>query len=290
MTGILKPGLRAWRVAGVLTAVLAVPLVAQEPTPTWERSREATLPPPTVFHATQVVNLPTAQTLARGEWQFEIGHRFLPAISQGHDALWGLDGSAFIRIGLGYALSDRTLFTAARSNFLDQWDFQLKQRILEQEVGPLPVSLALQGGLGWSTQVPEREATDAGNLQYYGQLILNARPGPRWAVGVVPSYLYNVLLERDDPAKDLYWGFYSQLYLTDVVSFMAEWNTGKNRGELEHDAGSLGLELETGGHFFKVFVGNSLRLNPTQYLAGADYPFEPEEWRLGFTITRLLRF
>ena len=55
-----------------------------------------------------------------------------------------------------------------------------------------------------------------------------------------------------------------------------------------HDAGALGIELETGGHFFKIVVTNSIRLNQAQYLAGAFSPFEPGEWRLGFNITRLL--
>jgi hypothetical protein len=70
----------------------------------------------------------------------------------------------------------------------------------------------------------------------------------------------------------------------------AEWNAGENRGELEHDAGAFGIELETGGHFFKVFLTNSVRLNPSQYLMGTDFPFESSEWRLGFAITRLLSF
>ena len=31
-------------------------------------------------------------------------------------------------------------------------------------------------------------------------------------------------------------------------------------------------------------------MNPAQFLAGAAHPFESGEWRLGFNITRLLRF
>jgi hypothetical protein len=110
------------------------------------------------------------------------------------------------------------------------------------------------------------------------------------AVGAVPSYLYNVLLDSIDPVQDLYLGLYSQLYLTDVLSVMGEWNLGENRAELEYDAAALGLELETGGHFFKLFLTNSTRLNPSQYLVGTDSPFESSELRLGFSITRLLRF
>jgi len=263
---------------------------AQEPPRQWERRMEATEPPLTAFHATQVIALPTAETLARGEWQFEIAHRFRPAISDGSDALYGLDGPVYMRLGLGYAPLDRLLVTVARSNLNDNWDVQAKIRALANDDGPLPLLVALQGGLAWSTEVPGKEEQDGGKTQYYAQLVVNTLLADRVALGIVPSYLYNVLLDDIDPETDLYWGLYGQLFLTDVLSFNAEWNLGENRGELGHDPGALGIELETGGHFFKIFLTNSVRLNPSQYLAGTEFPFDPDEWRLGFAITRILRF
>lgn len=269
---------------------LLSPGMAQDEPRQWERRIEPTQPPLTLFHATQVVNLPTAETLAKGEWQFEIAHRFYPAVSDGADALWGLDGPVNMRLGLGFAPSDRVLVTLARSNFMDNLDLQVKVGGLEMAVGPVPLKVALQAGAAWSTDVPDRDAADDGNFQYYGQVVLNTRVADRLALGVVPSYLYNVLLDPVDPIQDLYWGFYGQLYLTRVLSLMGEVNLGENRGDLEHDTGAFGIELETGGHFFKIFLSNSVRLNPSQFLAGTDFPFEPGEWRLGFAITRLLRF
>ena len=281
---------RAFLLALVGTALGVLPLASQEPPRQWERRTEATRPPVTAFHSTQVINLPTAEMLAGGEWQFEIAHRFLPALSEGSDALWGLDGPAYLRLGLGFAPTDRFLVTLARSNLMDNWDLQAKVRVADGMVGEVPVLLAVQGGVAWSSEVAGRDSGDRGNFQYYGQVILNTRIADRLALGLVPSYLYNVLLDRVDPVQDLYWGLYGQLYLTEVLSVNAEWNLGENRAELEHDAGAFGIELETGGHFFKVFLTNSVRLNPSQYLVGTDFPFESGEWRLGFAITRLLSF
>lgn len=263
---------------------------AQDPPVTWERRSEATEAPVTVFPSTHVVNLPTAETLRGGEWQFEIAHRFIPAVSSGSDALWGLDGPANMRLGLGFAPTDRFMATVARSNYLDNWDLQLKYRALSGELAGTPFLIALQAGGAWSSEVAERDAGDKGNFQYYGQLILNTVLADRFAVGVVPSYVYNVLLDRVDPVDDLFWGFYGQLFLTDIVSVTGEVNLGDDGVELTHNAGSFGIELETGGHFFKIFLTNSVRLNPTQFLVGTDYPFAPNAMRLGFSITRLLRF
>lgn len=274
--------------SGTVLLVLT-PVLGQEPARQWERRAEATQPPLTVFHSTQAINLPTAETLAKGEWQFEISHRFRPAVSDGADALWGLDGPVYMRLGLGYAPADRLLITLARSNLMDNLDLQAKVRVFESEASPLPVMIALQGGAAWNSDVPERDSGDPGNFQYYAQLIVNTEVADRLALGVVPSYLYNVLLDRIDPVQDLFFGFYGQLFLNDILSVNGEWNLGESRGDFEYDAGAVGLELETGGHFFKVFLTNSVRLNPSQYLVGTEFAFEPEEWRLGFAITRLLR-
>jgi len=39
-----------------------------------------------------------------------------------------------------------------------------------------------------------------------------------------------------------------------------------------------------------VLLTNLVRMHPAQYLAGAPNPFEADEWRVGFNITRLLHF
>lgn len=265
-------------------------LAAQQRPERFQRRLEATQAPTTIFHSTTVINLPTAETIGKGELLFEIGHRFFPAVSEGADALWGLDGPVNMRIGLGYAPTDRLLVTLARSNLLDNYDLQIKLRALELGSENVPLLVALQGGVAWSTEVPERDATDKGNFQYYGQLIVNALLAERLALGVVPSYLYNTLLDRIDPVQDLFWGFYGQLYLSDVVSLMGEWSMGDGQGETQYDTGAFGVELETGGHFFKLFLTNSFRLNPSQFLVGSVAKFEPDEWKLGFSITRILRF
>ena len=71
---------------------------------------------------------------------------------------------------------------------------------------------------------------------------------------------------------------------------MTEWNLSQSTETLEHDAVTFGFELETGGHFFKLLLTNSTRMNPAQFLGGTPNEFKPKEWRLGFNITRLARF
>lgn len=265
-------------------------LRAQDRPTQWQRRSEPTAIPVTVFHSPQSANLPTAETLGAGELQFEISHRFVPPLSSGADDLWGLDGPVVNRLGLAFGIVDRAMITLQRSNLDDNLDLNLKVRAYETRAEEFSLMTAVFAGMAWNTDVPERPALDSRNFQYYGALVLNALAGKRWAFGLAPAYLWNPRIDAEEAEHALSLGLYGQVYLTSGFSLLGEWNVSEAREDLEYDAGSFGFELETGGHFFKLLLTNSARMNPAQFLAGTPYRFEPKEWRIGFNITRVLRF
>jgi hypothetical protein len=267
----------------------AAPAHGQDRPARWQRSTEPTEVRTAVFNSMQAANLPTAETLSRGEFQFEISHRFVPTFSAGARALYGLDGPVHYRLGLGYAFSSRGYVALARSNVQDHIDLQVKYRLLEQSKH-LPWMVALQVGTGWNTDVADRGTFDSRNFQYYGQLILNARLAGPLAVGVVPSYLYNPIIDDDDADHTISLGLNGQLYATGTLSFLAEWIVSTEHDPYSHPVGTVAIELETGGHFFKIMASNTTGINPSQYLVGSTSPLEPDELRFGFAITRLLHF
>ncbi|MDH3206087.1 MAG: DUF5777 family beta-barrel protein [Gemmatimonadota bacterium] len=242
-----------------------------------------------VFHSHQAANLPTAETLPSGAWLFEISHRFDRAISDGTDAFWGLDGPVLNRLGLTYAPSGSVMLGVLRSNFQDNVELNAKVGLYEGG-GALPTEVAAMAGVAWNTEPTEIEGATDNESQFYAQLILNAMLGGRLAVGVVPTYLRNPRIRDFEAANAFILGLNGQLYMSDAVSFLAEWIVSEGRAGLENDAGTFGVELETRGHHFKLLITNQARMNPTQYLAGTRSNFEPDEWRFGFNITRLLPF
>lgn len=274
-----------------VAAALHIPAVlsAQEPV-RWQRRTQASVPPVTVFHSTQSANLATAETLRKGEWLFEISHRFLPAVSDGASALWGLDGPIYNRLGLSWAASDRVMIGVLRSNLADNLELDAKYRVAEGGRDGIPWTAALNGGVAWNTELPDLGGTKDNETQAYVQAILNVLLGDRLALGIVPTLLRNPRVADADAATAAVLGLNGQLYVADQVSLLGEWIVSAEREGLEHDAGTFGIELETGGHFFKLLLTNSGRLNPTQFLGGTPFPFQPDQWRLGFNITRLLVF
>ena len=264
-------------------------LVSVQAQVNWERDNkpEETVPVE-LFHSTYVANLPTAETIGKNELETEISHRFIPTIKSGSKDFWGFDGPVTNRLAIGYGITDNTQITLGRSNFDDNYELWIKQRILEENNEILPFIISVMGGGAWNTQNLVRESSDSRAFQFFGQLIINTMYDKKLALGIVPSYLYNSHLECEDIQYSFTVGTYLQYYLSDMFSLLVEYNPTVTGWRQSHNPLTFGLEIETGGHFFKIFLSNSTDLNQTQYLAGADKSFNDGDIRFGFMITRLL--
>jgi hypothetical protein len=243
-----------------------------------------------VFRSVHSANLPTAEILPQGSWLFEISHRSVTPFSDGADALWGLDGPMVNRLGLAYSVHDRVVLGILRTNFFDNVELNAKAGLWSGGSETLPVKLAAMGGISWNPDVTVTATVEDNEMQAYGQLILNALIAERLAVGVVPTWLHNPRLADADADQKFSVGVNGQVYLTPSMSVLVEWVGGDGNIETPNDPITFGIEFNTGGHVFKLVSTNQSRMNPAQVVAGSVAEFEPEEWRFGFNITRLLPF
>lgn len=243
-----------------------------------------------VFHSTQSANLPTATTLREGDWLFEISHRFEPPFSEGPDALFGLDGPVFYRLGLSYSVTDRIMLAAQRTNLEDNVELSTKVRLYSGGSAGMPFMAAVTGGVAWNTDPVLVDDAEDNELQAYGLLMLNALFAERLALGLVPGVIHNPRIRDEDTESQFVLGLHGQLYLTRAMSLLGEWIVSDEREDLEFDGATFGVEFETRGHFFKLIATNQLRPNLTQLLGGSPVEFVPDAWRFGFNITRLLPF
>jgi len=256
----------------------------------WKKKEPVDNLPLQLFHSSQSINLPTVETLQHGDFEFEISHRFLPSIKNGAKDFYGLDGPVNMRIALGYAITNDLVLTLARSNVDDNVDLKGKYRLLQFKDTFLPLLVGIQIGIARNTQLSKQVVSGSRTYQYFGQIIFNTMIGKKLGIGLVPSYLYNSNIYRSDIQSSLTLGVNLQYYISNLLSVLAEFNPTVNGYRNRFDSFAMGFELETGGHFFKIILTNNAKLNPTQFLSGADKRFDDGEWRIGFNITRLLKF
>lgn len=258
-----------------------------------------------LFHSSKTANYPTTEHLLKGNFQFEISHRF-SYIDEGYDNFFGLDGPANIRIGLAYGITDELMVTLGRSNVLASLDLALKYKISEFASDAFPSALAINGGL---TLVGRDENFDiqtfnSDYMQFFGQLVYNfGLLDKNLIVGVIPSFVYNSYswaagqgLDTETTASV---GTHVQYYFNRMWSIWAEYTavvSGYNGSvttynEDGEDPISFGTAIETGGHIFHLFITNSNLINPSHFLIGTTPPppgSDNEPWIFGFTITREL--
>ncbi len=261
---------------------------AQNPNIKWKRSEVKISEIVQPFHSTHAINLPTTETIQKGNLEFEISHRFVPDIKSGSKDLFGFDGPVNIRIALGYGITDNTFLTLGRSNLNDNVDLWLKQKLWNFNNDLLPFALAFRIGSAYNSEAFDLNANEAKEFQYFVQLILNSSIERNFAFGIVPSYLYNSYIFIDDKKYSFTLGTNLQYYLSEIFSVLFEWNPTITGFRIAHNPASFGIELETGGHFFKIVLSNSTELNSSQFLAGTRSSFNESEWHIGFNITRLL--
>jgi hypothetical protein len=282
-------------VAGLIMMTWHMGVTAQV---TWQRSEPEQELGLRIFHSTKVIGLPTAESLNKGDFEFEISHRFVPPVKDGYEALYGFDGPAQMRIAVGYAAFENWLITLGRSSIDDNTDFRIKHRFLQYRNETLPILAAIQFGAAWNP-VETSYMNPQGNLvirprdheqhvQYFGQMMVDVKPWSRLAVGIVPSFLYNRDIRVEDTENTFMLGTHYQIYLSRRWSLIGEWSFILSDKEDWHNPGGIGVELETGAHIFEMFVTNQVRINPAQHLAGAEYPFDGDNLRIGFFINRIL--
>lgn len=273
----------------ILLILFSTVCIAQEEKIEWKRTPAAQESDLHLFHSIQSLSLPTAEMMQKGDWQFEISHRFYPTVKTGIKNFFGLDGPVNMRIALGCALSDNIILTLGRSNINGNVDLRVKFKLLQMQSDLLPAAAAVRLGTGWNTETG-RSSTDSRNFQYYGQLIINTLYRNSLGIGLVPSYLYNSSIFTPDAQSTFALGTYVEGYLTHRFGLIFEWTPILSGYRRNANPMAFAIEINTGGHFFKIMITNSTYLNPSQYLAGADDPASGNSWRLGFNITRLLRF
>jgi Membrane bound beta barrel domain (DUF5777) len=261
----------------------------------WKKKAPSTAPF-TIFKSTKTLNQNTAEVIAVGDFFYGISHRFKGAVSTGYEEFFGLDGGANMRTLIGYGFTNSFMATLGRTSQGKQYDLELKYKIFASDKMVLPMILSFNAGTAITSLKYGNFATqpdgDSRRMQYFTSLIFNTMLFDKLAIGLAPSFLYNSVISSIDPKNSITLGSFIQYYIgDDMTSIILEANNtlsgfrGDGRSKF-YDSYALGLELETGGHFFKFYFGNNTSLNQSQYLLGSVKEMSLDNIVFGFQITR----
>lgn len=261
----------------------------------WQR-KASTEVPFTIFKSNKALNQNTAEVIASGDFFYGISHRFKGAVSTGYEEFFGLDGGANMRTLIGYGFTNNFMATIGRTSQGKQYDLELKYKLFASEKLALPLIISINVGTAVTSLKYGEFATqpdgDSRRMQYFASLIFNTIIFDHLAIGLSPSFLYNSVISSIDPKNSITLGSYLQYFIgDDMTSVILEANNtfsgfrGDGRNKF-YDSYALGVELETGGHFFKFYFGNNTSLNQSQYLLGSVKEMTLDNTVFGFQITR----
>ncbi|MBO9702104.1 MAG: hypothetical protein J7604_17985 [Sporocytophaga sp.] len=253
------------------------------------------------FKGTRLINLHTIETLGKGSLDFRISHRFSD-FSTGASNFWGLDGPATIRLGLDYSITDRFTIGIGRSSYGKLVDGFLKYRILRQTMdNNMPISLtglvtmniSADKDLNKIVTGVDKYKKFSSRIAYMYQLMVARKFNEKLTLQLSPTFIhYNMVISNSDKNDMAALGVLGRYKFTRSISLTGEYifrltKYTQNQSDIYHNSGSVGLDLETGGHVFQIFVTNSFAINEVQLIPYTTSKWDKGQIRLGFNVSRV---
>jgi len=257
----------------------------------------------------QTVVIPDKKTL-----EMVMQHKF-GTIENGHSNLWGIYGSANIRIGLNYVPCKNVQIGAGITKRYMTTDANLKWTVLQQtRKNSMPVSVMLYGNVGIDGRAVSafesgivREAYSGptfhyrfnDRLSYFSQLVV-ARKFTDWlslqaAVSFTHYNAVGTLYDHDkvgvhasgrikvSPQGAIIFNYDNPLKIKDI-SEQREWTNHPKPSV------AFGYEVSTGTHAFQVFMASTTSLLPQDNIMWNQNEMDKTGFAIGFVITRLWGF
>lgn len=244
------------------------------------------------FKATKIILGQSIENKARGELNFLISHHF-GNLNSGAYNFFGLDYSE-IRLGFDYGLTKWLTIGVGRSSFNKIYDGYLKFILLRQTAGekkiPLSVSffssMALNS-LHWAE--PDRDNLFDSRLSYCFEFLIASKINSVFSLQLTPSMVHRNLVETIEDQNDVFAiGLGGRIKLSKRISLNAEYFytlPGKTADDY-YDSFSTGIDIETGGHIFQVFLTNSNGLIEQVFIPETNGSWLNGDIKLGFNISR----
>ena len=244
------------------------------------------------FKGTRVINQQSIELPGKGVGQFVIGHRFGALNDRPLYNLFGLD-VAQIRFEYSYSPYAWLNVGAGRSSGSKTYDTFAKIRFLRQSSGSgwnSPVSMAFYTSATLVT-TPFSDGFDhyfTDRLAYTHQVLVARKFTDALSLQLSPTLVHFNLVPTVADANDQWaLSFAGRYKLTQRMALTAEYMLNLNAVDGYHNSGSIGLDIETGGHVFQFHLTNSRSMADPQWMMQTPGQWSRGDIFLGFNITRV---
>ena len=246
------------------------------------------------FKATRVVVGQSCENPPTGDLIFMFSHHF-GALNTGYDNLFGLKQSQ-VRLGLEYGATPWLGFGVGLNTIQNTWDGFLKFKVLRQSKGGkrMPFTLDILTGTSiyttkWAN--PDRKNYFSSRISYSDQVILARKFGQRFSLQIMPTYVHiNLVPTTEDHNNVFSLGAGGRVKISQRVAINAEYYyllPKQIRSTPATSAISVGIDIDTGGHIFQVFLTNAMGENTESIVTQTTGKWQNGNIFLGFNISRI---
>lgn len=253
------------------------------------------------FKGTKVVNLQSNELPGKGVLQYTILHRFGAFNNDFLYNFMGLD-NAQVRLTLDYTPFSWLNVGLGHTGFLKTYDAFAKYRLFRQSKGKvnMPVSITGFSGLYYSAQRfnDELPRNTSDRFRYVNELVIARKFNQDLSLALVPTLVHsNVVETREDNNTVMALGLAGRYKFTDMHALTLEYvyqlnpngyiDPATNQRQLYNNSLSLGVDIETGGHVFQLFLTNSRGVAEPYVFAETTGSWLDGDIHFGFNISRV---
>jgi len=244
------------------------------------------------FKTTRVVNAQSTKAPAKKNLIFIISHRF-GKLNQGPVDFFGID-NAQIRMGFEYGITDRLTAGIGRSVYNKNFDAYGRYKLLRQSSGKktMPITLSLMSSVNYGAykwNYEDREDEFVNRMSYVSQVLISRKFNSSFSMQLMPTYIHrNMVATKTDENDVMAIGAAGRVKITNRLALTGEYHyvlPGTTADKFVNSL-STGVDIETGGHIFQLFLTNSTGIYEAAYIPATSGEWLNGDIHFGFNISR----
>lgn len=242
------------------------------------------------FKSTHIINSHDIERMKKQQLDFRINHRF-GEINQGAYDFWGLD-NALVSLDFGYGINDWLMVGLRRSTFEKTFDGSLKFSLIRQMEGKnaFPVSISYYTNMAINSTKDEMlDSLFSYRLSFTQQLLIARKFSENISLQLMPTYVHRNLVDFDEKNDIVAVGFGGRYKFQRRLAFNFEyfWASHTAASDKYYNPLSMGIDIETGGHVFQLFLSNTRIMEESGFIAKTTSSWLDGGIFFGFNISRV---